>query len=92
MADQSAMEATGSGETAGPRVIKLRPHPELPSEYRELLREELAKIPNGVHSLIQRLERIANNIEDKNEAVPIEMLEDEDSLVINVREVLSARR
>lgn len=76
-----------SKDDTKPRIVHLRPRPALPAEYRDLLNEELAKIPNGVHTLLIRIEDVAQRLRAESEPIPIDV-EKEDSLVTNVQEAL----
>jgi hypothetical protein len=76
-----------SEDDTKPRIVHLRPRPVLPAEYRDLLREELEKIPNGVHTLLIRIEEVAQKLRAESEPIPIDV-EKEDSLVTNVQEAL----
>ena len=81
-----ANTSKSEGDTK-PRVVHLRPRPVLPAEYREFLNEELGKIPNGVHTLLIRIDDVAQKLKSEEEPIPIDV-EKEDSLVTTVQEVL----
>jgi len=75
-------------------VVRLRPRPKLPSEYRRQLHAERDKRRNGaaVADIAERLERLSETIAHERRAIPFEVFKEgsfeEDSLVTSVTEGL----
>ena len=63
------------------------------TDFAKLLQEELAKVPNGTHQLVLRLEELCRKIDEiAVSSIPVEISEDEDdSLVVSISDALGSK-